>query len=149
MPDVEGSRSTSAAVLASLWASVAHLTWRNVAFGAAIFTGTLVVNLILLGVILLKLPPTYLAEDYLHRRGVLRAIAVNLVGLGLVALGIVTSLPGVPGQGLLTIVIGILLMDVPGKRRLARRVLGRHGLLDRINRFRHRFGMAPLVLGSP
>jgi hypothetical protein len=71
---------------------------------------------------------------------------MNLVGLILVAIGIITSLPGVPGQGVLTIVIGIALTDVPGKRRIARSVLGRENVLRRVNAFRRRFGMAPLLV---
>lgn len=134
------------ALLGNLLASVAGLTWCDVALGAAVFAGTLVLNLLAVGVILLKLPPTYLLDDHPRRRVPARTIALNCVGLALVGLGILTSLPGVPGQGLLTIAIGILLTDIPGKRRLGRRVLRRRGLLDHVNRLRTRFGKAPLVL---
>lgn len=124
-----------------------QLTLSNVAVGFAVFGGTLVLNLFLVGVILLKLPPTYFSDDYAHERSLARKVTLNLVGLALVVAGMIMSLPGVPGQGLLTIVIGIVLMDVPGKRPLARAVLSRNGILDRINRFRERFGMAPFILG--
>lgn len=137
----------SAALLADLSSSITELTLSNLALGLGVFGGTLVLNLFLVGVILLKLPPTYFLDDYTHQRGLARKIALNLVGLALVVAGVVMSLPGIPGQGLLTIVIGIVLMDVPGKRRLARAVLSRNGMLDRINRFRERFGTAPLILG--
>jgi hypothetical protein len=40
----------------------------------------------------------------------------NLLGLALVGLGALLSLPAVPGQGLLTIFAGLMLMDLPGKR---------------------------------
>jgi len=127
---------------------VAQLTWANVGLGLGIFAGTLVLNVLILGVVLLTLPATYLCDHHVDRRGVGSRLVANLVGILLVAIGIVLSLPGVPGQGVLTIVIGVLLMDVPGKRRLARSVLSRRQLLERINAFRRRFGMAPLVLGS-
>lgn len=119
--------------------------WAYAGFGVAIFAGTLVFNLIVLGAVILMLPPTYLCDDHPDGRSLAAKIVSNLCGLALVVFGIVTSLPGVPGQGLLTIAVGILLMDVPGKRRLARRLLHRRAL-DRINEFRRRFGMAPLVL---
>ena len=43
-----------------------------------------------------------------------KVIGKNILGLFLVALGVVLSLPGVPGQGLLTILLGIMLLDFPG-----------------------------------
>src|SRR5262245_43930244 len=49
--------------------------------------------------------------------------AKNLAGVVLVVLGLVMALPGIPGQGVLTIVIGVTLVDFPGKRRLERRLI--------------------------
>ena len=144
----------TATILEAASSTISKFTWQGVAIGAAVFAGTLVVNLLLVGIVLLKLPPTYLRDHHARRpaRGgstlgrVPRKIAMNLAGLVLVAIGIIMSLPGVPGQGVLTIAIGIALMDVPGKRRLVRSVLGRENVLRRVNAFRRRFGMAPLVL---
>jgi len=127
-------------------AALARLTWADVGFGIGIFAGTLVLNALVLGAVILRLPATYLADHHVDRRGLGKRIVANLLGLVLIAIGIVTSLPGVPGQGLLTIAVGIVLMDVPGKRRVARALLRRGHLLERVNAFRRRFGMAPLVL---
>ena len=66
--------------------------------------------------------------------------------LFLVLLGGVLSVPGIPGQGLLTVVIGLVLLDFPGKRRLEQSILSRPGLRVRVNRLRARFGREPLVL---
>jgi hypothetical protein len=68
----------------------------------------------------------------------------NLVGVCLVAAGIVLSVPGIPGQGVLTIVIGIMLLDFPGKLAWERRLVGRPRILAAINRLRHTFGKPPL-----
>jgi hypothetical protein len=57
-------------------------------------------------------------------------------------------MPGIPGPGLLVILIGITVMDFPGKRRLERWVVGRPGVLGAINRLRRRYGRPPLVLGA-
>ena len=64
----------------------------------------------------------------------------NLLGVVLVALGIVMSLPGVPGQGILTILLGIMLLDFPGKRNLEHKMVSRPQVLNAINKLRHRFG---------
>jgi hypothetical protein len=106
------------------------------------------------GALLVRLPATYFLDR--HERGLwidqhpivrwLGIILKNALGWALIALGAVLSLPGVPGQGLLTILLGVMLIDFPGKRTLERRLIGRPGVLDRVNRLRARFGRRPLVL---
>ena len=54
-----------------------------------------------------------------------------------------------PGQGILTMLIGISLLDFPGKRRLEAQLIGRPKILTTINRVRHRFHKPPLVLAPP
>jgi hypothetical protein len=71
----------------------------------------------------------------------------NLLGATLVVLGAVLSLPGMPGQGLLTILAGILLLDFPGKRGLLFKMLSRPTLLRSINRLRAIFSRPPLIVG--
>jgi hypothetical protein len=71
-------------------------------------------------------------------------VAKNLLGLVLIVVGIALSLPGVPGQGLLTILIGLMLVDFPGKRSLERRLLARPRVLETLNRIRARLGRPPL-----
>jgi hypothetical protein len=68
----------------------------------------------------------------------------NMLGCALVALGIILSLPGVPGQGLLTIFIGLVLLDVPGKRRVELRIVRVRTIRKALNRVRARFGREPL-----
>jgi len=74
--------------------------------------------------------------------GQLRRLARNLVGWLFVAVGV--ALLVLPGQGLLTILIGLVLVDVPGKRALERRVLSRPRVLDLVNSMRRRRGAQPL-----
>ena len=50
-----------------------------------------------------------------------------------------------PGQGILTIIIGIMFINFPGKYRLERWVVLRGPVLTIINRLRHRAGHAPLI----
>ena len=77
---------------------------------------------------------------------VLHAIGRNVGGAILILLGVAMSLPGVPGQGVLTIIIGITLLDIPGKRRIERRLIGRPRILRLLNRMRARFHRPPLEL---
>ena len=67
-------------------------------------------------------------------------VFLNLVGAGLIVAGIVMSVPGVPGQGLLTILLGVMLVDIPGKRRLERAMVRLPAVHAGLNRVRARFG---------
>jgi len=123
------------------------LTWRHALIGVAIFVVTFVVNLAIVSFILVKIPADYFTQSHktkfwsgphpaFHAASV---IGKNILGALLVALGIVLSIPGVPGQGLLTILLGIMLLDFPGKRRLERKLLKRQEIVKTINRLRKRF----------
>lgn len=72
--------------------------------------------------------------------------AKNAAGVVLVALGLVMALPGIPGQGILTIIIGSTMLDLPGKRGLERRLISRPWVLRPINRLRARFHRPALEL---
>lgn len=135
---------------------IEDLTWGGVSFGASLFLVTLIGSLLVVGFLLVKLPATYFQEFHsrdlwVDRHPALRLTArsgKNVLGAILVVVGTIMALPGVPGQGLLTILVGFMLLDLPGKRRLERRIVGRPRLLRAINRLRKRFGHPPLVLGS-
>ena len=128
--------------------------WSGILIGVAIFVGGFFLNLAIVSIILVKLPADHFAKSrktkfwagprpWLHALGI---IGKNIGGILLVALGVVLSLPGVPGQGLLTILLGIMLVDFPGKDRLEQKLLSRPSIVNTINRLRGRFGKPPLVL---
>ncbi|HEY8412794.1 MAG TPA: hypothetical protein VIK76_15380, partial [Pyrinomonadaceae bacterium] len=112
---------------------LAAMSWRGFLIGALIFVGTFFINLAIVSFILVKIPANHFSKSrktkfwsgprpMLHAAGV---IGKNIGGVLLVALGIVLSLPGVPGQGLLTVLLGIMLLDFPGKHRLEQKLLSR------------------------
>ncbi len=70
------------------------------------------------------------------------ALATVLVLAGVVMLFL-------PGQGLLTVLVGVMLLDFPGKRRLQRRVLSIPRVEALVTALRRRAGRAPLDLGHP
>jgi hypothetical protein len=83
-----------------------------------------------------------------HRRHpvvhVALVVARNLLGILFILAGV--GMLVLPGQGILSIVIGLVLTDVPGKFRFARWIVGRPVILDAINRLRARAGRAPLEI---
>lgn len=68
----------------------------------------------------------------------------NAVGAVLLALGALMLFT--PGQGLLTILAGLLLMNFPGKYRLERWLVQRPGVLRSLNWLRTRRGKPPFRL---
>lgn len=73
---------------------------------------------------------------------VLLRVAKNLLGLFLIACGVAMII--LPGQGLLTILVGILFVDFPGKRRLERWLLAKGPVMRTINGLRRRAGKPPI-----
>jgi len=73
---------------------------------------------------------------------VLLGFAKNLLGGVLVLLGLLMLVT--PGQGLLTLLIGLMLMNFPGKYRVERWLVRRHGVLRALNWLRRRQGHEPL-----
>lgn len=119
-----------------------------------LFVVTFAASIAVISFILVKLPPDYFQES--HPRTFLAdqspalrwaaLIGKNVLGAILVLLGIVMSVPGVPGQGILTILLGIMLLDFPGKRRVEQKILSQPKVLEKINRLRHKFSKPPLLL---
>jgi hypothetical protein len=69
-------------------------------------------------------------------------ISKNLVGALLAVAGLVMFLT--PGQGILTLILGISLIDFPGKHALLRKIIERPSVLKVINRLRKRAKQPPL-----
>jgi len=130
------------------------ITWHRILLGIGLFIATFALSLAVVSFVLVKLPPNYFQKS--HKREILpdsqRAIRLlvvfgkNVLGVLLVVLGVLMSIPGVPGQGLLTILLGIMLLDFPGKRKLELKLLSRPKVLKAINSLRHRFGKPALML---
>lgn len=137
--------------LAELWASI---TWSQIVTGIVLFVVSLGLSFAAIAIVMVKIPPNYFSSHYkrdflpgspfLVRWGAV--IAKNLFGAFLVLLGIVLSLPGVPGQGILTILLGLIMLDIPGKRPLEARIIKRPAVLSAINNLRERYGKEPLVV---
>lgn len=137
--------------LSDLWASI---TLTQVLLGVGLFVLSLGVSFAAIALVMVKIPENYFSSHYerdfmpgsswLVRWGAV--ILKNMLGVFLVALGIVLSLPGVPGQGFLTIFLGIIMLDIPGKRPWEAKIIKRPSILSTINNLRARYNKPPLVL---
>lgn len=105
-----------------------------------------------LPLVIVRMPKDY----FLRRRGrrllsdahpvfrfFVRAVK-NVLGVALIALGIAMLV--LPGQGILTILVGLTLVDFPGRRALQFRLLRQPKVLDTINWIRAKAGRPALEL---
>jgi hypothetical protein len=116
-------------------------------FSLATFFGTL----ILIPVLVIHIPKDYFATEKrvrLYKRDghpILELILIvtkNIVGITFILTGIAMLV--LPGQGLLTILIGIMLTDFPGKYRLERKLVTRKKVLKTVNWIRRKAHKPPL-----
>lgn len=132
----------------------ALITRQSVLLGAVLFLVSFTMSLAIVSFIMVRIPADYFHKDrprelWSGRHPAVRFLGVfakNVLGVVLVVLGILMSVPGVPGQGVLTILLGIMLLDFPGKRALEHKLVSRPQVFNAINKLRHRFGKPSLVL---
>jgi hypothetical protein len=122
--------------------------WIAIASAAMLFA-----TLIAVPLIIIRIPADYFAHsrrsgaEWPRRRPWLRPawlIAKNVLGCALLVLGSLMLV--LPGQGLLTLLIAVALLDFPGKYRLQRWVVTRRGVIRSTNWIRANAGKNPLVL---
>jgi hypothetical protein len=68
----------------------------------------------------------------------------NMVGITFILAGIAMLV--LPGQGILTIFLGLILISFPRKRMLIKRIVGHRRVILGINKLRRRFNKPPLLL---
>jgi hypothetical protein len=133
------------------WLSNLSISWTAIGWGGLICVATFVVSIMAVGFVFVRMPANYfndvsssafLSEAHPGLRLAAR-IGKNVLGLVLIAAGIIMFVT--PGQGLLTLVLGILLLDFPGKRRLERKLVSYRRIREPIDALRARYGAAPLV----
>ena len=109
-------------------------------------------SLIAIPLILVRLPadyfdtrtPRHWMKDHHPMLRLLGLVLKNVIGVVFLLAGV--AMLFLPGQGLLTMLIGISLMDFPKKRELEAKMVGQPTVLGVINSMRQKFGKPPLTL---
>ena len=137
--------------LVNYWQS---LTWNAIFLGVGVFLLSLGLSFAAIVLVMVNIPENYFSTHYKQdflpnsswavRWGAV--ILKNLLGVFLIILGLALSLPGVPGQGIITILLGLIMLDIPGKRPLEARIISRPKVFSAVNRLRARFGKPPIVV---
>lgn len=96
----------------------------------------------LAGVIIsVRMPPDALTREQNGGSGGLR-IVQNIAGWVLIAAGVAMMV--LPGPGLIVLLLGVMLADFPGKKRVREWVMSRKKVMDGVNRLRKKYGRPPL-----
>ena len=111
-------------------------------FSVIAFVGTLIA----IPAILIRLPPDYFKNHhhkpwFANHHPVIRTLGLlikNIAGIIFLLAGI--AMLFLPGQGLLTMLLGILFIDFPGKHRLEQKLIQHPQVLKAINAFREKAG---------
>ena len=109
-------------------------------------------SLIAIPFILVRLPADFFdirvprpwMEDHHPVLRVLGHLVKNLVGSIFLFAGFLMLF--LPGQGILTMLIGVSMLDFPGKRKVEAKLIGQPAVLNAINGMREKFGKPPLIL---
>ncbi len=120
---------------------------------AVVSAFTFVISLLTLPWLVARIPNDY----FCHRKRqpaplkqshpilrVLLLVAKNCLGWVLLLGGLIMLF--IPGQGLLTIAMGLLLMDYPGKFTLERKIAGKPKILSGLNWLRAKANARPLEI---
>ena len=130
----------------SLWVS-AHWAWIVI-----LSVLTLIPSILSALVLIIYLPPDYFTREKhisIVTNPILRVflrILKNMFGAMALITGFIMLFT--PGQGVLTVLVGVILCDFPGKRKLERKLIARPALLTAVNRIRARYNRPPIVLSN-
>ena len=125
------------------------LLWWLTAVSMVMFFGSLIAMPILAS----RIPAEYFAQQTRpeskwagHHPALMIVLMIgkNLMGVVLILAGLAMLL--IPGQGLLAMLIGLLLLDLPGKYRFEKWLISRPRIHASINWLRGRAGKPPLIL---
>ena len=112
------------------------------------FVGTLIA----IPIILMRLPADYFdirkprpwMENHHPMLRLLGHMVKNVVGAIFLFAGFLMLF--LPGQGVLTMLIGLSLIEFPGKRRVEAKIVGQSTVLSTINAMRAKFDKPPLII---
>ncbi len=128
------------------------LTWSQIVWTIVFSLVTVIVSYGLIVIGMVKIPADYFSSTYVKeinrdKHFSLRwvtFITKNVIGFFLIIAGIVMIFT--PGPGVPTILLGLVMMDIPGKRPLEARIIQRPEILATVNNLRAKYNKPPLVM---
>lgn len=128
------------------------LTWGRIAAGLAFTVVTIIASYGLIVIGMIKIPADYFSSSYVRDIGSDKHFSLrwgtfiikNLIGFLLIIAGIIMIFT--PGPGVPTILLGLIMMDIPGKRPLEAKLIQRPMVLSAVNDLRAKYNKPPLIM---
>jgi hypothetical protein len=134
------------------------ISWSSMNSDLLFLLGSLSIFILIISVFMMVLIISFLPEDYFKSENrnlissvqnsrypllkLLVLITKNFFGILLLVSGILMLV--LPGQGILTIITGLVFIDYPGKYKFERKLLRQKGVINSINWIRSRLSRPPL-----
>lgn len=134
------------------------ISWSSMNSDLLFLLGSLSIFILIISVFMMVLIISFLPEDYFKSENrnlissvqssqypllkLLVLITKNFFGILLLMSGILMLV--LPGQGILTIITGLVFMDYPGKYKFERKLLRQKGVINSINWIRSRLSKPSL-----
>ena len=134
------------------------ISWSSMNSDLLFLLGSLSIFILIISVFMMVLIISFLPEDYFKSENrnlissvqnsrypllkLLFLITKNFFGVLLLLSGILMLV--LPGQGILTIITGLVFMDYPGKYKFERKLLRQKGVINSINWIRSRLSKPSL-----
>ena len=134
------------------------ISWSSMNSDLLFLLGSLSIFILIITVFMMVLIISFLPEDYFKSENrnlissvqnsrypllkLLVLITKNFIGVLLLLSGILMLV--LPGQGILTIITGLVFMDYPGKYKFERKLLRQKGVINSINWIRSRLSKPSL-----
>lgn len=110
----------------------------SIGLSIAVFVG----SLIAIPIVVARLPEDYLVKPPEKSKSLAKKIAKNALGVALLGVGIAMLI--LPGQGILMVIVGLTLVDFPGRHKLVVKLMKKPKVQKVITAIRKRFGKPPL-----
>lgn len=127
------------------WISKETLGWISIGSGIGLLIGAIAIPWMVI-----QMPEDSFSnakrQNWLDRKPAMVRVPLlilkNLLALVLILLGIAMLV--LPGQGILSILLGVMLADFPGKLKLQQWILARPKVMESLNWLRRKFRRRPL-----
>ena len=128
------------------------VTWGDIAWTALFTVVAMIASYGLIVIGMIKIPADYFSSSYVKKIDTDNHFSVrwaafiikNTIGFLLVIAGIIMIFT--PGPGVPTILLGLIMMDVPGKRPLEAKLIQRPMVLSAVNELRAKYNKPPLIM---
>jgi len=142
--------------LSSIWNWIVQyweaLTWSKIIWTSVFIVISIIVSYGAIVIGMIKIPADYFSSSYAKEIRTDQHITIrwtalivkNVIGFLLIIAGIIMIFT--PGPGVPTILLGLIMMDIPGKRPLEARLINRPMVLTAVNDLRAKYNKPPLIM---